>query len=73
MFEVHEGVGCGTGALDGPVALAAALVAVSGPAAPAGQAVIRSNVASMMVRPIQCFEEQTIRCYNCSSACISNV
>lgn len=53
MFEAHEGVGCGTGALDGPLALAAALVAASGPAAPAGQAVIRSNVASIMVRHIR--------------------
>ncbi len=50
LFEVCEGVGCGSGALDGPVALAAALVAAGGPAAPAGQAVIRFNVASMVVR-----------------------
>ena len=48
-FEEHEGVGCSTGALDGPVELVAALVAVGGPAAPAGQAIARTKVATMVV------------------------
>lgn len=49
VFEAYEGVGCVSGAADGPIAMAAALVAVGGPAAPAGQAVVRANVAHMVV------------------------
>ena len=56
-FEAFEGVGCAAGLLDGPVALASALVATGGPAAGPGQAVTRTNVANMAVHRSQlCFE-----------------
>lgn len=46
-FEPAEGSGCATGLLDGPLALAAALLAAGGPAAEPGQAVIRTNVGNL--------------------------
>lgn len=65
VFAAFEGVGCVSGAADGPIAMAAALVAVGGPAAPAGQAVVRANVANMAVSHNRCASSAPSMCVCC--------
>lgn len=48
-FEPAEGSGCVSGLLDGPLALAKALLAAGGAAAEPGQSVIRTNVGNLAV------------------------
>ena len=51
------------GLLDGPVVLAAALLAAGGPAAEPGQAVIRTNVGNLVLNLLQ--EASEVRGFSC--------